>query len=89
MGCATPEYICYGRYLKKTHPPNTCLEQANRYRDFLGGMICMNKDHAFVVKDGKIYDSTNMAYTGYKVGNWQVKRQYGNKRDWFCISKVE
>jgi len=89
IGCATPEYIRRGREIRDSHPPNTCLEQANHYRDFLGGEICISDNHAFVIRDGKVYDSTNMLYSGHSINNWQVQEVYGNDYFWVCISKED
>lgn len=79
-GCATPDHIIYARYLKVDCPPRSCLQQALLYADFIGGEAYSNGKHAFAVKDGKIYDSTNMDYTGYSIDNWQVRKVYG--KDW-------
>ena len=80
-GCATPEYVLYGRHLSKM-PPRTCLQQAMLYADFLDGEVYTDGQHAWVVKDGRVYDSTNMAYSGYPADCWQVRQLYkGEKRD--------
>ena len=81
-GCATPSYRMYGYQINKICAPKSCIQQAELYADFIGGTIYLNETHAFVVKDGKIYDSMNMKYTGYSINNWQVKEVYGDKQNW-------
>ncbi len=88
-GCAQPDYIIEGRRLSKIPPPHACLKQAKKYAKFLAKegktvKIMVNKNHAFCVMDEKIYDSTDMDYTGFSVDNWGVRRKYGDKDSWKC-----
>lgn len=85
-GCATidPDYH-FGEVLnRRVTKPRTCLMQAKIYKWYLGGdaKVMSNKTHAFVVMDNKIYDSTNMQYTGRSVDNIYVKCVYGDKKEW-------
>ena len=81
-GCATPDYITYGYQINKVCLPKSCLQQAYLYVDFIDGKVYSNKTHAFVIKNNRIYDSTNMAYTGISINNWRIKELYGEKESW-------
>ena len=63
---------------------NQCLIQSKVYAWLLGGnaKVMSNGHHAFVVKDGKIYDSTHMDLTGYSIDNEYVKEYYGDVSTW-------
>jgi len=85
-GCATADYnYHFGEVLnRRVTTPNMCLMQAKIYAWYLGdgAVVMANKTHAFVVMDNKIYDSTNMKYTGKSIDNIYVKCFYGDKTSW-------
>ena len=76
--------MLYGQQINRYCQPRTCLQQASLYADFLGedAVVMTNKTHAFVVYNGKIYDSTAMKYTGLSVNDWEVRKIYGKKETW-------
>lgn len=83
-GCTTipHEHRIYGHTISKMCPPRSCTMQSKLYADFIDGKVYCNKTHCFAVKNNKVYDSMNMAYTGYSINNWQVKKIYGDKNEW-------
>ena len=81
-GCATTNNfeIKLGRLINDRSNIGTCLMQARIYAWLLGGnaKVMSNGKHAFVIKNKKIYDSTQMGYTGLSVKHRAVLEYYGN-----------
>lgn len=83
-GCATSSHLLYAKQINKFCQPRSCLQQAFLYADFLGkdAKVMSNGKHAFVVKENRIYDSTNPSYSGRSVDNWRVRKVYKDKKNW-------
>ena len=79
--------VIYDRVPQKQNGRGTCVIQARIYRWYLGrgAKVMSNGEHAFVVKDGLIYDSTQMQFTGYPSDNVYVEAAYGPEESWFEI----
>ena len=72
-------YVVKKRFPKK----NTCLAESKMYAELLkNAKVMSNGHHAFVVKDGKVYDSTHMEFTGFLITTDCVKNYYGEALTW-------
>ena len=76
--------IAFEKYLSETCPEESCMQQARIYAKYLGegAQVMTNGKHAFVVKDGKIYDSTNPKCSGSYSGTMYAKKFYGKPSTW-------
>lgn len=71
---------------KRITKKNQCLIHSKVYAWLLGdAKVMSNGHHAFVVKDGNIYDSTNMEFTGLPIDSNKVIEFYG--KEWKELSK--
>lgn len=90
VGCEQYDFDTQVGYVlhKKITKADSCKEQANIYAWLIDGRAMGNKKHAFVVKDGQVYDSTQMQYTGLSVNDKKVKEYYGDKKTWYKIENL-
>jgi len=87
-GCTTPVHTRYARLINRLEPrKKKCLRKAQLFVKLMGGEVYCNKTHAFMVKDGKIYDADIISLTGYPIDHWRVQRAYGDKGTWYIYDK--
>ena len=72
----------YGKFLNKHYPIKSCLPQARAYQAHIGGEIMINKTHAWVVKNGRVYDSSKLIFDGLRIDDHRVVKEYGHKSTW-------